>query len=109
LPQKEDSLARAIGEANRLYTRRINFREKWCGHLWQECFSSFLMDEQHLLAAARHVEMNPVAADLVKTPEDYRTSSLTGRAFCSYHLRKRLIGFSVMKARDANGFVDHLE
>ena len=33
VPQSEDGLSRAIGEAHRRYTRRINFREKWRGYL----------------------------------------------------------------------------
>lgn len=75
VPQTEDGLARAIGEAHRRYTRRINFREAWRGHLWQERFASFPMDETYLLAAARYVEMNPVVAGLIETPEAYRWSS----------------------------------
>ena len=59
VPQDEKGLARAIGEAHRRYTRRINFRENWRGHLWQERFASCPMDEKHLLLAARYVEMNP--------------------------------------------------
>jgi len=46
VPETEEGLARAVGEAHRRYTRRINFRKKWCGHLWQERFASFPMDEQ---------------------------------------------------------------
>jgi len=75
VPETPDGLARAIGEAHRRYTRRINFREGWRGHLWQERFASFPMDESHLLAAVRYVEMNPVAAGLVEVPEAYRWSS----------------------------------
>jgi len=75
VPESEESLARAIGEAHRRYTRRINFREKWRGHLWQERFASFPMDEGHLIVAARYVEMNPVAAGIVASPEDYPWSS----------------------------------
>jgi len=75
VPQSENGLARAIGEAHRRYTRRVNFREKWRGHLWQERFSSFVMDEPHLIAAVRYIEMNPVAAGLVYNPSDYRWSS----------------------------------
>jgi len=75
VPQSEEGLARAIGEAHRRYTRRINLREKWRGHLWQERFASFPMDEDHLLLATRCVEMNPVAAGLVIHPERYRWSS----------------------------------
>lgn len=75
VPETEDGLARAIGEAHRRYTRRINFREGWRGHLWQERFASFPMDESYLLAAARYVEMNPVAAGLSACPEEYLWSS----------------------------------
>ena len=75
VPQTTEGLARAIGEAHRRYTRHINFRENWRGHLWQGRFASFPMDEQHLLATARYIEMNPVAAGLAQHPEDYRWSS----------------------------------
>jgi putative transposase len=75
VPPTEDALARAIGEAHRRYTRRINFREGWRGHLWQERFASFPLSEQHLLAVARYLEMNPVAAGLADQPGDYRWSS----------------------------------
>lgn len=76
VPQSEEWLARAIGEAHRRYTRWINFREGWRGHLWQERFASFPMDETNLLTAARYVEMNPVQAGLVQSPEEYRWSSV---------------------------------
>ena len=46
VPETEQSLRRAIGEAHRRYTRRINFRERWRGYLWQGRFASFVMDEQ---------------------------------------------------------------
>jgi len=75
VPFAEDSLARAIGEAHRRYTRRINFRENWRGHLWQERFASFPLDETYLLASARYVEMNPVAVHLAVRPEEYPWSS----------------------------------
>src|SRR3974377_2186678 len=74
-PQSEEGWARAIGEAHRRYTRRINFREKWRGYLWQGRFASFVMDESYLLAAARYVELNPVRAKLVLAPRAYRWSS----------------------------------
>src|SRR5512139_2387395 len=35
VPSTEDSLRRAIAEAHRRYTRMVNLREKWRGHLWQ--------------------------------------------------------------------------
>jgi len=75
VPPSEGALAQAVGEAHRRYTRRVNFREGWRGHLWQERFASFAMDEGYLLAAARYVEMNPVEAGLARRPEDWAWSS----------------------------------
>ena len=75
VPETQEGLARAIGEAHRRYTRLINFREGWRGHLWQERFASFPMDENYLLAAARYVEMNPVVSGLVDQADKYRWSS----------------------------------
>jgi len=65
VPESEDGLRRGIGEAHRRYSRMINSRENWTGHLWQGRFASFPMDEIHLLTAAFYIEMNPVRANLV--------------------------------------------
>ena len=75
VPHSADGLRRAIGEAHRCYTRQINFREGWRGHLWQGRFASFVMDEPCLLATARYVELNPVRAGLVTGPNKYPWSS----------------------------------
>jgi len=64
-----------LAEAHRRYIRMMNFRKGWKGHLWQERFHSFVMDEQHLLAAARYVERNPVRARLCARPQDWLWSS----------------------------------
>ncbi len=56
VPQSEDGLARAIGEAHGRYTRRINLRGKCRGYLWQGRFASFVTDEPHVLAAVRYRE-----------------------------------------------------
>jgi putative transposase len=75
VPKSMDGLQRAIGEAHRRYTRLVNSRQGWRGHLWQGRFASFVLDHPYLLAAARHVELNPVRAKLVTAPGDYRWSS----------------------------------
>ena len=75
VPSHEDGLRAALGEAHRRYSRRVNLREGWSGHLWQERFHSFVMDESHLVACARYVELNPVRARLVARPEDWPWSS----------------------------------
>ncbi len=75
VPESEDGLRRAIGEAHRRYTRYINFDKGWKGHLWQGRFASFPMDEQYLIATARYIELNPVKSGIVKRAEDYKWSS----------------------------------
>lgn len=75
VPKHEDGLRAAIGEAHRRYTRHINFRKGWRGHLWQERFHSFVMNEKYLLSTVRYVELNPVKARLCAYPADWRWSS----------------------------------
>jgi putative transposase len=75
VPQSTDGLYKALGEMHRRYTRMINFRNGWRGHLWQGRFSSFVMDENYVLAAARYIEMNPVRAHIVDKPWEYVWSS----------------------------------
>jgi putative transposase len=75
VPRCPDGLRESLAEAHRHYTRLINFRHGWRGHLWQERFHSFPMDEKHLYAAVRYVEMNPVRARLVTHAGDWPWSS----------------------------------
>ncbi len=75
VPQRRETLAALFRLAHRTYTLAINAREGWQGHLWQERFHSFVMDEAHLLAAVRYTELNPVRAGLCKTPGDWPWSS----------------------------------
>jgi putative transposase len=75
VPDAPDALRRAIGEAHRRYARAVNAREDWRGHLWQERFSSFPMDQRHLVAAARYIAFNPVRAGLARRPDTWRWSS----------------------------------
>jgi putative transposase len=80
VPRSADGLRLAIGEVHRRYTRMINFREGWRGHLWQGRFASFVLDKPYLLTAARYVELNPVRAGMVNTPIRYRWSSAAAHA-----------------------------
>jgi putative transposase len=65
LPKCRAALARSVGSTHHRYTWRINHHRGWCGHLWQDRFYSTAMDQGHLLAAVRYVELNPVRAGLV--------------------------------------------
>jgi len=75
VPSKAENVRLAIREAHRRYTRRINFSKGWRGHLWQERFSSFVMDERYLLACVRYIANNPVRAKLARSAEQWPWSS----------------------------------
>jgi putative transposase len=75
VPAEVDGLRATLAPAHRLYTAAVNHREGWRGHLWQGRFASFPMDEAHLHACLRYVELNPVRAGLVERPEQWRWSS----------------------------------
>src|SRR5579859_7371547 len=75
-PTRSDGLGLAVGEAHRRYTNFINARARWTGHLFQSRFSSVAMDEDHLMAAARYVSLNPVRARLVARARDWPWSSV---------------------------------
>ena len=74
-PHRGSCEGRESAASHRRYTRRINFREKWRGYLWQGRFASFVMDEPYLVAAARYVELNPVRAGLVADAGEWPWSS----------------------------------
>lgn len=88
VPVDSDGLRKTLAHPHRLYARMINERMGWTGHLWQDRFSSFPLDEAHLLAAARYIELNPVRAGLVESPERWIWSS--ARA----HLEARTAGIT---------------
>jgi putative transposase len=81
VPEKEDSLAKGIGDTHKYYTRMVNFRENWRGYLWQGRFSSFPLGEKYLYAAMRYVERNPVRAGMVKRAQDYEFSSAKAHVY----------------------------
>ncbi len=75
IPRFQESLSCGLGETHRRYTNLINIRENWKGYLWQGRFLSYPLDDSHLIAATRYVELNPVRAGIVRRAEDYRWSS----------------------------------
>jgi putative transposase len=74
-----DGLARAIGETHRQYKGFVNARARWSGHLFQERFASVVLDEEHLMLAARYVALNPVLPG-------WCSGRRTGRASLHAHL-----------------------
>jgi len=74
-PNGEQSLAKAIGRTNLVYTQHVNRVYDRSGRLWQNRFYSCPLDERHLRVALCYVERNPVTAGLVKQAWEYCSSS----------------------------------
>jgi putative transposase len=105
-PTTADGLARALGKAHRRYSAFVNARLRVTGHLFQSRFGSVAMDEDHLMAAARYVALNPVRARLVERAEDWPWSSVRA------HLDGRsdgLVEVAPLLSRAAGRFADLLE
>lgn len=98
VPRRADSLAQLLRKTHASYALQINQAHGWQGHLWQERFHSFVMDEEHLLAAVRYVELNPVRAGLSKRPDGWRWSSV------HFHMHER--ADQLMTTGGMRGFVD---
>jgi len=75
IPQRQESLAKAIGRSNYLFTQFVNRMHGRSGHLWQNRFYSCAMDDNYFWRSMRYVEQNPVRAKMVRVPWTYPFSS----------------------------------
>ena len=75
LGREKDSVGRALRKAAGAYAQSINGRHQRSGHLWSGRFYSCPVFGDHLWAAVRYVERNPVRAGLVERAQDYPWSS----------------------------------
>ena len=75
VPMESTSLAKTFHVLHMRYSQYFNQNKGTGGHLWQGRFYSSALDEQHLYAAVRYVENNPVRAKIVEKPQDYKWSS----------------------------------
>ena len=65
-----------IHTAHTPYAMYFNQRHDLVGHVFQSRFGSkIIKDPAHFLYVSRYIHRNPVEANLVKSPEDYRWSS----------------------------------
>ena len=70
IPERPDSLARALGQSHSCYAQRFNRRYGRTGHLWQNRFYSCPLGRTHLLRALLYVDLNPLRAGLKEIGRD---------------------------------------
>lgn len=78
--KQRDSISKALRNAHRKYSRLLNMEAYVTDHLWANRFFSTALDESHLWAAVRYVELNPVRAQLVDEATGYSWSSARAHA-----------------------------
>ncbi len=68
----EIPLSRIMQNLSLRYTRWINWRHHRVGHLFQGRYKAVLVDaDAYFLELVRYVHLNPVRAEMAKTPEEY--------------------------------------
>jgi len=81
-PDDREGISRVMQSIGRRYVQYINKKYRRCGTLWESRHKASLVDaERYLLTCYRYIELNPVAANLVKHPGDYTWSSYRHNAF----------------------------
>ncbi|MCX5782004.1 MAG: transposase [Elusimicrobia bacterium] len=75
VPKNENALPKIFNSVNTRYAQYYNKKKNASGHLWQGRYYSCILDNNHLLAAVRYIERNPVRAGLVAKPWLWEWSS----------------------------------
>jgi putative transposase len=73
---KPEGIAKMMQSIGRRYVQYINRSYHRTGSLWEGRFKSSLVQaEEYLLTCMRYIELNPVRANMVNDPAQYRWSS----------------------------------
>jgi len=81
-PEEDYALSDMMQSLGRRYVRYINHSYKRTGTLWEGRFkTSLVQSEQYLLTCGRYIELNPVRANMVQTPDEYKWSSYAHHAW----------------------------
>ncbi len=70
------NLSRGMRQLNGVYTQKYNWWHSKTGHIFQGRYKAILVDkENYLLELCRYVVLNPVRANMVEKPEEWKWSS----------------------------------
>jgi len=77
----DGNLSKGMRQLNGVYTQVFNRRHRRVGHIFQGRYKAILIQkESHLLEVCRYVVLNPVRAEAVKNPEEWKWSSYRATA-----------------------------
>ena len=70
------NLSRGMRQLNGVYTQKYNWWHSKTGHIFQGRYKAILVEkENYLLELCRYVVLNPVRANMVDKPEEWKWSS----------------------------------
>ncbi|MBV1961072.1 MAG: transposase [Immundisolibacteraceae bacterium] len=77
----EGNLSLGMRQLNGVFTQRFNRRHQRVGHVFQGRYKAILLQEDaYLLELCRYIVLNPVRAQMVQQPDDWRWSSFAATA-----------------------------
>jgi len=75
--EKWSSLSEFVKDIKQTFSRYFNKKNNRKGYLWGDRFKSVIVQDGHTLVnCLAYIDLNPVRANMVQRPEDYRWSSL---------------------------------
>ena len=89
IPRNSTALSETLKHTHGRYASYWNARRPSSGHVWQGRFYSCPLDDSHLWAGLRYVELNPVRAGIVSAPEQWPWSSAV--AHCSPYVAQGIL------------------
>ena len=73
---KKDGISIFMSKVLNSYTRYFNLKNKRKGPLWESRFKNIeVVNDEQLIHLTRYIHLNPVTANLVEDPQDWRFSS----------------------------------
>ncbi|MBI4971628.1 MAG: transposase [Candidatus Omnitrophica bacterium] len=80
--KKKGSFSKAIGETMRKYAIYFNQKYNHVGHVFQSRFKSSVIDRNgYFFLCSRYIDLNPVEAGIINSPQDYPWSGYATLAF----------------------------
>lgn len=72
----DGNLSQGMRQINGIYTQKYNWQHKKTGHVFEGRYKAIIVDkESYLLELCRYVVLNPVRANVVANPEEWKWSS----------------------------------
>lgn len=117
-PRQDGGVSRMMQALGRRYVRYFNFEYRRTGTLWEGRYKSCLvLEERYLLEVYKYIELNPVRAEMVFDPGEYRWSSYQvnglgkGSDLCTPHPQYLALGPEPFKRQEnyRSLFVHHTD